>query len=141
MKKLLTLIIIFLFSANNTYASGFTDINCKFNNGHSIIEGNMIKVPRGFKGTHDILIVLEPSAQRVVTFDGISGTLYATNTRWSDSQINWRWIMEKDSNKFTYTDYNLNRMSGQLMVYFESRIKKYGSSSYTYNCKKVTQKF
>ena len=44
MKKLLTLIIIFLFSANNTYASGFTDINCKFNNGHSIIEGNMIKV-------------------------------------------------------------------------------------------------
>ena len=142
MKKLFTIVIFNLMLYNNvSFASGFTNINCKFDNGHSIIDGSKINVPRGFKGTHDILIVLEPDAQKIITWDGISGIIFASNINWSETKIYWRWVMEKDTNIFTYTDYYLNRMSGQLMVYFESKIKKYGSSSYTYYCKKVEQKF
>ena len=116
-------------------------LNCSFNNGHAIIKGDMINVPKGFKGTNDFSIVLDLTNKKIETFNEMSGFLYAKNTRWSDTIIYWRWIMDDNSSTYTYTDYHLSRTSGELSVLFESKISKYGSSAYTYNCDKVSQKF
>tara|TARA_B100001564_G_scaffold196205_1_gene164865 strand:+ start:132 stop:557 length:426 start_codon:yes stop_codon:yes gene_type:complete len=141
MKKLLGIVVLGLLWCNTAFSlSDKININCEFDNGHSIIQGDMINVPKGFKGTGDLIIELDLSNKEVTSFDRVWG-IYAKNTRWSNTQISWRWIMDDNSSTYTYTDYILNRTSGQLNVLFESRISKYGSSSYTYNCNKAEQKF
>ena len=116
-------------------------ITCSFMNGHAIIQGDMINVPKGFKGTHDIAIVLDLTNKEIYKFDELSGFLYAKNTIFSDTRIYWRWIMDDNSSTYTYTDYYLSRTTGELKVLFESKISKYGSTAYTYNCNKASQKF
>ena len=114
-------------------------LNCSYIRGHGIVDGDIIDVPKGFKGTNDFEITLDSTNREIVSFDEILGTLYAKNTRWSDTQIYWRWIMNDDSSHRAYTDYYLSRTSGELSVLFESN--KYPSSSYTYDCNKASQKF
>ena len=114
-------------------------LNCNYIRGTSIVGGGMMNVPKGFKGTHDLEITLDSTNREIVSFNEMLGVLYAKNTRWSDTQIYWRWIMNDDSSHRAYTDYYLSRTSGELSVLFESN--KYPSSSYIYNCDKASQKF
>ena len=143
MKKLLAIIVLSLLlnACGNNEEKSLT-LNCVFVNGKSFIQGNVINVTKGFSSTKDLIIILDTPNKKIKSFGttGVSANaLEVRNIMWSETEIYWRYYIEEAKN--AYTDYSLNRVSGRLTTAFDSNQVKYGTSNYTYNCNKSSQKF
>ena len=121
-------------SNSKTETAVIIDLNCRWRSGETIIDGTRTPFTSGMPGTHDIVISLMPSKNKLVTFEGFSGSRGNIKT-FNQSEIVWDFSMGSDT-----WDYRLSRMSGSLKTDF-TQGSTGGRMFSSYQCSKSEQKF
>lgn len=122
-------------SNSETQKVVIVDLNCRWLSGESYLsDGTRMTNSSGMPGTHDIVISLMPSKNRIMKFEEFGGH-QASIKIFNQSEIYW----EFDSSEATW-DYRLSRMSGSLKTGWY-RKSNGGRIFNSYQCSKSEQKF
>ena len=110
------------------------DLNCRWLSGETFIDGTRLPFSSGMPGTHDIVISLMPSKNKLIKFEGFGGN-QANIKSFNQNEIVWDYSLGSDT-----WDYRLSRMSGSLKTEF-TQGSTGGRMFSSYQCSKSEQKF
>ena len=110
------------------------DLNCRWLSGETFIDGTRLPFTSGIPGTHDIVISLMPSKNKLIKFEVFSGNRANVKT-FNQNEIVWDANMGSDT-----WAYRLSRLSGSLKTDF-TQGSTGGRMFSSYQCSKSEQKF
>ena len=122
-------------SNTNTSTKQEVILNCVFTNGKHIQSSSIVDIPKGFKGTHDIQIILDIQNRQIIKFETFL-SFQADIKTFNDSNINWSYNHPK-----AIWTYSLSRLSGNLQVDFIEKAKSNEPMIMNYQCSQSSQKF